>query len=169
MLKIGDFSKLSRNSVRMLRHYDEIGLLTPEATDAFTGYRYYTEAQLTQANRITSLKAMGFGLAEIAALLSCYENPDRLAQTLQLKCQETKQEMEAAAYRLQLLDAALKQIRKDYTMMKYDVTLKELPEQMCIRDRGIVSSVPGIICHFSSRRQITTPSRQSVPNASFTV
>ena len=129
MLKIGDFSKLSRNSVRMLRHYDEIGLLTPEATDAFTGYRYYTEAQLTQANRITSLKAMGFGLAEIAALLSCYENPDRLAQTLQLKCQETKQEMEAAAYRLQLLDAALKQIRKDYTMMKYDVTLKELPER----------------------------------------
>ena len=70
MLKIGDFSKLSRNSVRMLRHYDEIGLLTPEATDAFTGYRYYTEAQLTQANRIASLKAMGFGLAEIAALLS---------------------------------------------------------------------------------------------------
>ena len=27
MLKIGEFSKLSRVSVRMLRHYDEIGLL----------------------------------------------------------------------------------------------------------------------------------------------
>ena len=29
MLKIGEFSKLSRVSVRMLRHYDEIGLLKP--------------------------------------------------------------------------------------------------------------------------------------------
>lgn len=30
MLRIGDFSKLSRISIRMLRHYDEIGLLRPE-------------------------------------------------------------------------------------------------------------------------------------------
>lgn len=29
MLKIGEFSKLSRVSVRMLRHYDDIGLLHP--------------------------------------------------------------------------------------------------------------------------------------------
>lgn len=45
MLKIGDFSKLSRISIRMLRHYDEIGLLVPASTDSFTGYRYYGEAQ----------------------------------------------------------------------------------------------------------------------------
>ena len=30
MLKIGDFSKLSRISIRMLRHYDEIGLMNQE-------------------------------------------------------------------------------------------------------------------------------------------
>ena len=40
MLKIGEFSKLSRISVRMLRHYDEIGLLTPGEIDPFSGYRY---------------------------------------------------------------------------------------------------------------------------------
>ena len=34
MLKIGEFSKLSRVSVRMLRHYDEIGLLKPAVTVA---------------------------------------------------------------------------------------------------------------------------------------
>ena len=39
MLKIGEFSKLSRNSIRMLRYYDEMGLLVPETTDPFTGYR----------------------------------------------------------------------------------------------------------------------------------
>ena len=39
MLKIGDFSKLSRISIRMLRHYDEIGLLMPKTIDNFTSYR----------------------------------------------------------------------------------------------------------------------------------
>lgn len=36
MLKIGEFSKLSRVSVRMLRHYDDIGLLKPAETDRST-------------------------------------------------------------------------------------------------------------------------------------
>ena len=43
MLKIGEFSKLSRVSIRMLRHYDELGLLAPQSIDPFTGYRYYGE------------------------------------------------------------------------------------------------------------------------------
>ncbi len=40
MLKIGEFSKLSRTSIRLLRIYDEAGLLAPETIDPFTGYRY---------------------------------------------------------------------------------------------------------------------------------
>lgn len=51
MLKIGEFSKLSRVSIRMLHHYDEIGLLVPAQIDHFTGYRYYREEQLTTAGR----------------------------------------------------------------------------------------------------------------------
>ncbi len=70
MLKIGDFSKLSRISIRMLRHYNEIGLLIPESIDDFTGYRYYSEAQLPVANRITALKDMGFSLGVISQILS---------------------------------------------------------------------------------------------------
>ena len=54
MLKIGDFSKLSRVSIRMLRHYDDIGLLKPAEIDEFTGYRYYQEEQLFTIGRITS-------------------------------------------------------------------------------------------------------------------
>ena len=40
MLKIGEFSKLSRVSVRMLRHYDEIGLLKPAEIDRFTDWAF---------------------------------------------------------------------------------------------------------------------------------
>ena len=63
MLKIGTFSKLSRLSIRMLRRYDELGLLQPVHTDPFTGYRYYREEQLTTAGRIAALRDMGFGLS----------------------------------------------------------------------------------------------------------
>ena len=77
MLKIGDFSKLSRCSVRMLRHYDEIGLLEPAEIDRFTGYRYYSEAQLTVIGQIISLRDMGFSLAAIGEMLKL-DDPERL-------------------------------------------------------------------------------------------
>ena len=43
MLKIGLFSKLSRVSIRMLRYYDEMGLLHPAYIDPESDYRYYRE------------------------------------------------------------------------------------------------------------------------------
>jgi len=78
MLKIGDFSKLSRVSIRMLRYYDEIGLLKPVETDRFTDYRYYSEAQLPTVCRIKALRDMGLGLADIRAILPVYDDPERL-------------------------------------------------------------------------------------------
>jgi len=43
MLRIGEFSKLSRISIRMLRHYDEMGLLKPIHIGPDSGYRYCGE------------------------------------------------------------------------------------------------------------------------------
>ena len=51
MIRIGDFSKLSRVSVKTLRYYDEMGLLKPIEVDAFTGYRLYEYSQLSILNR----------------------------------------------------------------------------------------------------------------------
>jgi len=69
MIKIGDFARLSQVSIVTLRHYDEIGLLTPVAVDTATGYRYYAVAQLTRLNRILALKDLGFSLEQIDQLL----------------------------------------------------------------------------------------------------
>lgn len=59
MFKIGDFSRLSQVSVRMPRHYDKLGLLTPSQIDKWTGYRYYTIDQLPRLNRIVVLNDLG--------------------------------------------------------------------------------------------------------------
>ena len=65
MIRIGDFSKLSRVSVKTLRFYDEMGLLKPVEVDRFTGYRYYEFDQLPRLYRILALKDLGFSLEEI--------------------------------------------------------------------------------------------------------
>ena len=128
MLKIGDFSKLSRVSIRMLRHYDEIGLLHPVEIDPESGYRYYSENQLPVAGRITALKDMGFGLADIGEILDCHEEKAVMERHLQRKRAELLEQSRQMAYRLRLLDTALERLRKDETM-QYNVTLKTFPER----------------------------------------
>lgn len=76
MLKIGEFSRLSRISIRMLRHYDEAGILKPQSVDPVTGYRFYGEQQLLHACKIQILRQMGFGVNAIGAFLSHYHDID---------------------------------------------------------------------------------------------
>lgn len=65
MYRIGEFSKRVDIPVRTLRFYDEIGVLKPNETDKFTGYRYYDEQNITESNLIKLLKYVDFTLEEI--------------------------------------------------------------------------------------------------------
>ena len=128
MLKIGDFSKLSRISIRMLRHYDEMGLLKPAETDNFTGYRYYREDQLFLAARITALKDMGFALADIVRILEIYEDKEQFERFLIARQKELAEQAKETEYKLMLLDTARRRLRKEQTM-SFDVTVKTIPER----------------------------------------
>ena len=137
MLKIGEFSKLSRVSVRMLRHYDEIGLLKPAEIDRFTDYRYYREDQLPIAGRIAALKDMGFSLADIVRILEAYDDREKLDQFFSARQEELKALSKDTAYKLTLLDAARKRLRKEEDM-SYNVTLKTIPERYAATIRMII-------------------------------
>ncbi len=129
LLKIGDFSKVHRISVRMLRHYDEIGLLRPVYVDRFTDYRYYDQHQLPTVGRITALKDMGFHLAEIGQLLELYDDKDALDAHLAAQQQQLERwrRHRAAASSDRGSEEPL---RKDEPM-NYSVTLRTLPERYC--------------------------------------
>ena len=128
MLKIGDFSKLSRVSIRMLRHYDDIGLLKPAEIDDFTGYRYYREDQLFMIARITALKDMGFALADIVRILEIYDDKDKLDVFLTARQEELAEQAKETEYKMMLLDTARKRLRKEQTM-SFDVNVKTIPER----------------------------------------
>ncbi len=128
MLKIGEFSKLSRVSVRMLRHYDEIGLLKPAETDDLTGYRYYRESQLPLIGLIRSLKDMGFSLADIVRMTALSDDAEQMDAFYEKQQKELLQQAELTAHRLTLLDTARKRLRKERSM-NTNVSVKTIPQR----------------------------------------
>jgi DNA-binding transcriptional MerR regulator len=69
MLNIGEFARLGQVSPRMLRHYDQLGLLVPERVDPDTGYRSYGVQQLGRLHQLLALRDLGFTLVQIGDLL----------------------------------------------------------------------------------------------------
>lgn len=69
MFRIGEFSRLTQVSIRMLRYYDEAGLLKPAQVDSWTGHRLYAAEQIPHLNRIRYLRDSGFQVSEIARAL----------------------------------------------------------------------------------------------------
>lgn len=138
MFRIGEFSRLSRVSVRMLRHYDQLGLLNPSHTDSFTNYRYYSADQLPRLNRILALRDLGFSLDQIADMLDDELPSEQLLGMLKLKRAEIQQQMQAEQLRLARLEARIQQINGRKAKQMYDVIVRELESQLVLSWREVV-------------------------------
>jgi effector-binding domain-containing protein len=142
MIRIGDFSKLSRVPVKTLRYYDEVGLLKPVEVDAFTGYRLYEYSQLSTLNRILALKELGFSLEEIGRLLDDDLSVEQLRGMLKLREAEARQQMQKEAERLELIEVRLRQIEQEKCMSKYDVVIKNAEQIKIASVRDVVPTPP---------------------------
>lgn len=65
---VKEFSKLAKMSVRMLHHYDQIGLLKPSLRSS-NGYRVYSQDDLLKLERIVALKFFRFSLKQIIEII----------------------------------------------------------------------------------------------------
>src|SRR5262245_2056149 len=68
--RIGEFAKLGGATVKALRHYDAIGVLSPAHIDARTRYRFYLPEQLRDLAKIHALQELGASLGDIRAALT---------------------------------------------------------------------------------------------------
>ncbi|HEY9328460.1 MAG TPA: MerR family transcriptional regulator [Streptomyces sp.] len=66
-MRIGELSRRTQIPIRMLRYYEERGLLTPQR--APSGYRHYQEADVEQATLVSSLVRSGLPTRLILPLL----------------------------------------------------------------------------------------------------
>ena len=116
MFTIGDFARSGRVSVRMLRHYDAIGLLRPASVDPFTGYRSYRAEQLARLNRVVALKDLGFTLDQVATIVDDEIDVDELRGMLRLRRAELREQIAADAARLARVEARLRIIEREGAM-----------------------------------------------------
>lgn len=142
MIRIGDFSKLSRVSVKTLRYYDETGLLKPVHVDPFTGYRLYEYSQLSVLHRILALKDLGFSLEEIGRLLGDGLSVEQMRGMLKLRETEARYRVREEAGRLERIGAWLRQIEQEDSMSQYDVVIKSADEIKVASVRGVVPTPP---------------------------
>ena len=121
MLKIGEFSRLSLTTVKALRFYEKEGLLLPASIDEWTGYRFYETAQLEAAARIRSYRQLGLSIEEIKRIFSGEDAKavlSRRAESLRKLRQDTELQLSVIEFIL------------EENEMKYQVTVKEIPEMI---------------------------------------
>ncbi|GAA1290665.1 MerR family transcriptional regulator [Planotetraspora silvatica] len=126
MFSIGDFARLGRVSVRMLRHYDALGLLRPARVDQATGYRYYEAGQLSRLNRLLALKDLGLSLHEVGQILEEKVGLDELRGMLRLRQAELEAQVADDTARLARVEARLRMIETE-GVMPADVVIKSVP------------------------------------------
>jgi DNA-binding transcriptional MerR regulator/DNA gyrase inhibitor GyrI len=145
MIRIGDFSKLGKVTIKTLRYYDDIGLLEPEFVSKENGYRYYTPDQLIKISKILELKELGLSLDEVMHLMKHNPTKESIKIMLTKKKSQIKNNIQSEKIRLEKIKTYLKNIEEKKEMNK--ISVKELP--FCI-----VASKRTIIANYSDLHQV---------------
>ncbi|CAM3956372.1 MerR family transcriptional regulator [Saccharibacillus endophyticus] len=112
-LKVKEVSQLAGISVRTLHHYDEIGLLRPDAvTEA--GYRMYSDHDMERLQQILFFRELGFSLKEIRRIL---DSPafDRL-EALELQRRMLEEKMAHTRRMIANIDHSIQHAKGEVTM-----------------------------------------------------
>jgi DNA-binding transcriptional MerR regulator len=107
------------------------GILVPGFKDRFTGYRYYTVDQIETALKIKTLCSLGFGLSEIAKIMSATEksDDDAVFEIILKKHSETI----AKIRRLEKIASLLKEKRDFSELFKINVSEPVIKDVAAIR------------------------------------
>lgn len=137
MFRIGEFSKLTQVSVRMLRYYDETGLLKPAEIDSWTGYRMYSVEQIPVLNKIIYLRDSGFNVAEIANALNDESETSVMGQ-LEKKYEEIKANILAEQAKLKKIEIAKNELLHGKNEIHYNISIKSIPSYHVLSLRKVI-------------------------------
>lgn len=138
MFKIGEFSRLSNITIRMLRHYDEIGLIVPEYTDRFTGYRYYNATQLIVAGKVQLYKSLGFSLESIIKILKNENDKQFIEDYFKVREIELSEQKTALNRQMTMFYNMLERVERNMENIKYTAVQKNIPARVVASYRGII-------------------------------
>lgn len=137
MFKIGEFSKLTQVTIRMLRYYDEVGLLKPAKIHPNTGYRMYSVDQIPILNKIIYLRDSGFNVSEIQEVLNL-NNDKLLLEKLDIKYLEIEESIKDEEKKLKRIEAIKKEIIEGKEETPYNISIKRIPSYQVLSLRKII-------------------------------
>lgn len=131
LIPIGRFSRMTRLSVKALRHYQDVGLLEPALVDESSGYRYYRFSQAIRAETIRILRSVDMPIGEIREVLGAGDTD------LALKHLEAHRErlLERLADQTRMLTYLERLIAQEGRIVPYEIKVKEVPDQHVIATR----------------------------------
>ena len=156
MFRIGEFSRIARVSARLLRYYDELGLLRPGVVDSLTGYRYYTSSQLQRLNRILVLRDLGLSLEQIGGVIDQEASADQLRAMLEARRADAERALAEEAARLKQIEARIAQLDTGSGADLDDVLIRAEPALRIVSLRDTVAS-------FLEARQIIGELARTLP------
>jgi DNA-binding transcriptional MerR regulator len=166
MLKIGDFSRLARVTIKALRYYDELGLLKPAKIDSFTGYRYYSADQLPRLHRIIALKDMGLSLEEIARLLQNDVSISHILDLLHTKQEALKRRLEEESEHLKRVEDWILEVERENKLPAYEIIIKKIPPVQVVSVRTMLPNTLDVKPMLSKALSVMTEMADHVFNSS---
>jgi len=108
-VNIGSAAELSGISAKMVRHYESLGLL-PRVARTDSGYRQYSEADVHTLRFIKRSRDLGFSMAEIAELVTLWQNRRRTSASVKRIAQKHVDELTARIEAMQAMQRTLRQL-----------------------------------------------------------
>ncbi|MBY0418835.1 MAG: Cu(I)-responsive transcriptional regulator [Pararheinheimera sp.] len=106
---IGQAAKQTGLSAKMIRHYEDAGLVhKAHRTDA--GYRLYNSQQLQQLSFIKQSRTLGFSIAQISSLLGLWRDPQRSSKEVRQLAEVHLDEIKQKVAELQQMQQVLQQL-----------------------------------------------------------
>ena len=108
-ITIGEASKASGVSAKMIRHYEQVGLL-PGPTRSTAGYRLFTPTEVNTLQFIRHARDLGFSIAQISELLGLWQDRKRPSRQVKALAQAHIQELDQKARELLRMKATLEHL-----------------------------------------------------------
>lgn len=108
---IGAAARLTGVSAKMIRHYEDIGLL-PRVHRTASGYRLYGEADLHRLRFIRRARSLGFSIRDIGALLGLWDDPHRASRDVKRLAQAQIDDLERRIAEMQSMQRTLRELAR---------------------------------------------------------
>ena len=126
LFSIGEMARLFQLSVSSIRHYEALGLLTPEYVDPATSYRYYSPRQFEVFNTIRYLRVLDMPLEEIADFLH-NRDVDKIEEKLRVQKAAVAEKQRHLARIERKIDAQLRRLHDAQVSPLGEIELIQAP------------------------------------------